>query len=137
MATISLQPRGQYCDFPPIIFPQNHTDRPDGDVLNMPIKKRACYFQPVLRPPRDHPHACPPTTSGQTRPLLPATLIHWRPFSMDTVYLRLPGRMTLTAVSREATPPPKSTIFGMDYGAFIDSLWSSPYKNRLAGHTRE
>ena len=80
--SISLQPRGQYCDFPPIIFTQNHTDRPD--VLNMSINKRVCYFQPVLRPPRDHSHARPPTTSGQTTPLLPATLIHWRSFSMDT-----------------------------------------------------
>ena len=62
--SISLQPRGQYCDFPPIIFAQNNTDRPD--VLNLSINKRACYFQPVLRPPRDHSHARPPTTSGQT-----------------------------------------------------------------------
>ena len=67
--SISLQPRGQYCDFPPIIFTQNHTDRPD--VLNLSINKRACYFQPVLRPPRDHSHMRPPTTSGQTTPLLP------------------------------------------------------------------
>ena len=60
--SISLQPRGQYCDFPPIIFAQNHTDRPD--VLNLSINKRACYFQPVLRPPQRPLSRAPPNDFG-------------------------------------------------------------------------
>ena len=82
---VPLFPRGQYCDFPPIIFAQNHTDRPD--VLNLSINKRACYFRPVLRPPRDHSHARPPQRLRvklrhyYRRPLFKG---HWRPFSMDT-----------------------------------------------------
>ena len=83
--SVYIQPRGQYCDFPPIIFAQNHTDRPD--VLNLSINKRACYFQPVLRPPQrpDVSHARPPTTLGQTtplyyrRPLSTGGLFRWTP----------------------------------------------------------
>ena len=43
--SISLQPRGQYCDFPPIIFAQNHTDRPD--VLNLSINQQTCVLFPA------------------------------------------------------------------------------------------